>query len=434
MSERAKPVPLFLRHTDNMRRFAANIRTFLFALALGISVWISAVTSADPDEVRVYPNVIPLEIVGKDPTLIVTSEIPSGVEITLRTPRSVWELLTAQENSVQATLDLSGLGAGTHSVDIQFRVLVRPYQIVLANPETVTVVLEPIAHRTLPIELSLSGLPAIGYQAGDATITPTKVIVSGPESIVNQTTHARVVLNLDGARENIEQSNPIQILDENNNVIRRGLTITPDVAQISVPISQQGGFRDVAVKVIVQGQIAAGYRLENISVFPPVITVFSADPAVVNELPGVVETQPLDLENANEDITTRLALNLPQNVTIVGAQTVQVTVGISPIQTSLTLTNQAIRVVGLTEGLTAQIFPQTVDVIISGPLPTLDALTPQDVIVTVDVSGLGAGTHQLTPVVDVLVENVEVESILPGTIEVVVSIPGTPTITPFPTP
>jgi len=126
-------------------------------------------------------------------------------------------------------------------------------------------------------------------------------------------------------------------------------------------------------------------------------------------------------------------LNLPENVTLVGAQTVQVTVGISPIQTSLTLLNQPINVIGLTEGLAVQAFPQTVDVIISGPLPILDALTPQDVIVTVDVSGLGLGTHQLVPVVDVLVENVDVESILPGTIEVVLSIPGPPTITPFPT-
>ncbi|NUQ84911.1 MAG: hypothetical protein HUU11_09375 [Anaerolineales bacterium] len=417
-----------------MRRFAANIRTLLLALALGISVWISAVTSADPDEVRVYPNMIPLEIVGKDPSLIVTSEIPSEVEVTLRMPRSAWELLTAQENSVQATLDLSGLSAGAHAVDIQLRVLARPYQIVLVNPETVNVLLEPIANRPLPIEISLSGLPALGYQAGEVTINPTEVIVSGPESIVNQATRARVFLNLDGARENIEQSNPIQILDENNNVIRRGLTITPDVAQVSVPISQQGGFRDMAVKVVVTGQIAAGYRLENISVFPPVVTVFASDPALVNSLPGILETQPLDLQDADGDITTRLALNLPENVTLVGAQTVQVTVGISPIQTSLTLTNQTIKVVGLTEGLTMQIFPQTVDVIISGPLPTLDALTPQDVIVTVDVAGLGPGTHQLTPVVDVLVENVEVESILPGTIEVVLSIPGTPTITPFPTP
>ena len=416
-----------------MRRFAANVRTFLLALVLGLSVWVSAVTSADPNEVRIYPDPIPLEIVGNDPSLIITSNIPPEIEITLRAPRSVWERLTAQEGSVQATLDLSGLGAGEHHVDIQVRVLVRPYQIVLADPETVTVMLEPNATRSLHLDLTINGLPAIGYQAGDVTLNPTEVVISGPESIVNQATHARVFVNLDGARENIEQSNPIQIVDENKTIIR-GLTITPETVQVTVPVSQQGGFRDVAVKVVVTGQIAAGYRLENISVFPPVVTVFSADSELVNSLPGILETQPLDLQDANEGITTRLALSLPENVTLVGAQTVQVTVGISPIQTSLTLLNQPINVIGLTEGLSVQAFPQNVDVIISGPLPILDALTPQDVIVTVDVTGLGLGTHQLVPVVDVLVDNVLVESILPGTIEVVLSIPGTPTITPFPTP
>jgi YbbR domain-containing protein len=129
----------------------------------------------------------------------------------------------------------------------------------------------------------------------------------------------------------------------------------------------------------------------------------------------------------------RLALNLPENVTLVGEQSVQVQVGISPIQTSLTLLNQPINVIGLSEGLAVQVLPATVDVIISGPLPLLDALTPQDVIVTVDVTGLELGAHQLTPRVDVLVDNVLVESILPGTIEVVLSPPVTPTITPFPT-
>ena len=415
-----------------MRNLAANIRTFLLALVLGISVWISAVTSADPNEVRIFPNAIPLEIIGNDPSLIITSDIPSEVEITIRAPRSVWEQLTAQEKSVQATLDLSGLEAGKHSVQIQIRVLARPYQIVLTNPETVTVVLEPNAQRTLHLDLSVNGLPAIGYQAGDVTLSPTTVVVSGPESIVNQATQARVFISLDGARDNIEQSNPIQIVDDEGRTIR-GLTVTPDTVQVSVPVSQQGGFRDLAVKVVVQGQIAPGYRLENISVFPPVVTVFSSDSELVNSLPGILETQPLDLQGANEGITTRLALKLPENVTLVGAQTVQVTVGISPIQTSLTLLNQPIDVIGLTEGLSVQVFPENVDVIISGPLPVLDALTPQDVKVRVDVTGLELGTHQLVPVVDVLVDNVLVESILPGTIEVIISLPVTPTITPFPT-
>lgn len=415
-----------------MRRFTNNLRTFLLALILGVSVWISAVTGADPDEVRIYPEMIPLEIIGNDPSLIITSDIPSAVEVTLRAPSSVWEQLTAQDSSVQATLDLSELSAGSHTVEIQIRVLERPYQIVLVDPKTVTVVLEPLATLTLSIEQSLSGLPAIGYQAGDVKVEPTLVVISGPESLVNQAARARVLVDLDGIREDIDQSNPIQIVDASNSIIR-GLSVTPENARVTVPVSQQGGFRDVAVKVVVTGQIAAGYRLENISVFPPVVTVFASDPELVTSLPGILETQPLDLQDANEDITTRLALNLPENVTLVGAQTVEVTVGISPIQTSLTLLNQPINIIGLTEGLSVQIFPQTVDVIISGPLPTLDAITSQDIRVTVDVTGLGLGSHQIEPQVDVLVDNVLVESILPGTIEVVLSPPVTPTITPFPT-
>jgi len=415
-----------------MRWIAKNIRTFLLALVLAIAVWISAVTSADPDEVRTYPGTIPLEVVGQDTSLIITSEIPSSVEVTLRAPHSVWEQLTALDRSVQATLDLTGLSAGEHTVDIQLRLLVRPAQIVLTNPGSVSVILEQNATRTLPIELSLNGQPAIGYQAGDATLNPKEIVISGPESIVNQAVLARIPVNLEGAREGIDKAATIQVLDKKNAAVQ-GLTITPDSAHVTVPVSLQGGFRDVAVKVVVQGQQAAGYRVENISVFPPVVTVFASDPELVSTLPGIVETQPLDLQDAKEDITTRLALSLPENITLVGVQTVQVTVGISPIQTSITLSNQTINVIGLTEGLAVQVLPQTVDVIISGPLPVLDAFTPQDVIITVDVTGLELGTHQLVPQVDVLVDNVLVESILPGTIEVVLSPPVTPTITPFPT-
>jgi YbbR domain-containing protein len=167
-------------------------------------------------------------------------------------------------------------------------------------------------------------------------------------------------------------------------------------------------------------------------VFPPVVTVFADDPTIVNALPGVVETQPLDLQDAQEDISTRLSLNLPADITMVGPQTVQVQVSISPIQTSLTLLNQPINVLGLAEGLSAETFPQTVDVIVSGPLPVLDVLTSQDITITVDVSNLGIGTHQIKPDVDILNSNVLVESILPETVEVVLSVQGTPTPTPFP--
>jgi len=188
-----------------MRWFARNIRTFLLALVLALAVWISAVTSADPDEVRTL-NSIPLEIIGQDSALIITSEIPASVEVTLRAPSSIWEQLTAQENSVQATLDLSGLSTGEHTVDIEIRLLVRPVQIVLANPTTVTVILEPLTTQTLPVDLSLSGQPAIGYKAGDPVLDLENITITGPKSIVEQAVRARVLVSLDGVRESIDQS------------------------------------------------------------------------------------------------------------------------------------------------------------------------------------------------------------------------------------
>jgi len=369
-----------------------------------------------------------LEIIGQDSSLIVTSDLPSSVEVTLRAPSSTWEELTAQENSVQATLDLSGLSTGEHTLDIEIRLLVRPVQIVLKNPTTVTVTLEPLATQSLPVDLSLSGQPAIGYKAGDPVLDLENIIITGPQSIVEQAVRARVLVSLDGARESIDQSLVVQIVDAKNNRVN-GIGVTPESVHVNIPVIQQGGFRDVAVKVVVQGQVASGYRLENISVFPPVITVYASDSDLVNALPGVVETLPLDIQDAKENISTRLELVLDPSIKIVGAQTVQVLVGISPIQTSITLMNQTINILGLSEGLAAQASPQTVDVIISGPLPILDALT---INVSVDVTGLLPGTYQLTPKVDTLVDNVLVESILPSTIEVVISIPATPTVTPRP--
>lgn len=414
-------------------RLASNIRTFLLALVLGIAVWVSAVSAADPDEVNPYPKPIPIEIVGQDPTLVLTNELPTNMEVMIRAPHSTWEALRNQDNSVRAILDLTGLGAGEHMVNIQVQITVRPTQIILQNPKAVTVNLESFMTTTLPVTLTLNGQPAAGYQAGEATLAGKDVVISGPESLVKQAVRARANVNLDGVRENIDEPVNIQIIDAKNEMIR-GLTLNPETVDVNVPISQQGGFRDVAVKVVVEGQIAAGYRLENISVFPPVVTVLSKDPAVVNALPGVVDTQPLNLQDAKQDISTRLSLNLPKDVTLVGAQTVQVQVSITAIQTSITLLNQPINVIGLGQGLSAQIFPQAVDVIVSGPSPVLDVLPSEDVRVTVNVAGLGPGTYQLKPEADPTNGNVSVESILPGTVEVVLSIRGTPTAIPTLTP
>ena len=403
-----------------------NWRTMLWAMLLSVAVWIAAVTAADPDEQRVFGRPVEIEIVGQDPGLVILGDIPKEVEVTLRAPLSVWDRLEGQEKPIRAVVDLSGMSAGEHPIRVQVQVSENPARVVSVSPTNFTITLEPLASRVFHVGLTLNGQPATGYQAGNPALEPLEVLVSGAESLVEQVERARVIVNLTGTRESINQELDVQIYSANNQILK-GLSVNPSTVLVTIPVAQQGGYRDVAVKVLVQGQVANGYLLTDLSVFPPIVTVYSTDPLLVNALPGSVETQPLELRGASEDISTRLALELPDGVSVVGEQSVQVDVGISPIQSNLTLSSIKIEVVGLTEGMSAQISPAEVDVILSGPAPLLDSLLLQDIRVIVDVTNLGAGVYQLTPKVEILVADIVVETVLPNTVEVTISPAATPT-------
>ncbi|GIK08449.1 MAG: hypothetical protein JETCAE02_08130 [Anaerolineaceae bacterium] len=412
-----------------IRWLRQNLQTSLWALLLAIAVWIAAVTAADPDEQRVYAHPVPIEIVGQDSGLVTVGNLPTQVEVTLRAPRSVWTRLDSQEKPIRAVVDLSGMSEGDHMARVQVQVTEQPARIVAVTPSNFTVRLEPLVSRSLPIQLTLNGQPAIGYQAGTPILDPTEALVSGAKSLIDEVDRARVTVNLSGTRESVKQKLDVQIYNASNQPLTK-LSVNPPSVLVNIPVAQQGGYRDVAVKVIVQGQVANGYLLTKLSVFPPIVTVYSTDPKLVNELPGVVETQPLELRGASDDISTRLALELPSGVSVVGEQSVQVQVGIEPIISNLTLSNIKVEVVGLGDGLTALVSPIEVDIILSGPAPLLDSLLLQDIRVTIDVTDLGAGVYQLTPKVEILVADITVETVLPNTVEATLS----PGVTPTPTP
>ena len=409
------------------RWLATNLRTFILAFALALAVWVTAVTAANPDETQAYPNPIPIEFLGQDAGLVMTGQpVPTTVELNLRAPHSVWQSLLADPTSIHAVVDLTGLGAGTHTVTVQLQIAARPVRIILVTPQTFNVTLEPQVTHTFSIELTISGTPATGYQAGAVTLDPAQVVISGAQSVVSRIDHVQASLDLANARQNIEATLPLQAVDASGSPVDE-VGLLPDSTLISLPIIQQGGYRDLAVKVVTVGKPATGYSLTSVAAFPPLVTVYSANSATIDSMPGFVETFPLDLTGANQDIQKQLGIALPAGVTLIGEQSVTVAVGIAPIQTSRTMSNNPVELIGLTKGLNAHLSPQTVDVIISGPLPVLDALVFADVHVQVDLTGLTPGIYQLTPRVSVTSQSVAVESILPGTVEVIITSPVTPT-------
>lgn len=412
-----------------LRGFVKVLPTLLTAFALAVAVWISAVSANDPTEEGNFPRQVPIEVIGQDPSLIITSNIPSSINLRLRAPQSVWTRLRNEQAPVRAVVDLSGLDSGTHTVPVQVQVGVRPVDIVSYAPRSITLTMERLISRTLPIDLTILGEPATGYQAEEPELSMRTVTISGPESLVNQVEHVRATLDISSAVESIERTVELQAVDSGDMEVS-GITLTPDQVQVKVVVNQRFGYRNVVVNTVVTGRPADGYRLTNISVFPPAVTVFSPNPQVISELPGYVTTKPIDLTNLRDDLDISVELDLPPGVSIVGEENeVLVRVGIAAIESSLTLENMPIEAVGLPPDLAAEISPDTVTIILSGPVAYLDQLNRDNTRVFVNLSGLETGTFQATPEVEIIPRDVVVESILPPTVEVEIRIAPTPTPT-----
>jgi YbbR domain-containing protein len=410
---------------SQIRRLGKFLPTLLLSFILSVAIWISAVSASDPVEERIYNRPVPIEIIGQDSSMVLSSDVPEQVSIRLRAPRSVWESLLNQTNPVKAFLDLSNLDSGPHTEVIKIQVALRPVEVVSFSPADVDLVLEPLVNRLVPIRLIEKGEPSIGFQADKAVLEKKEALVSGPESQVKLVNEILVELDINQARENINHLVALKPVDADLQVVK-GVTLNPEQVNVTQDITQRGGYRNVIVKVVVSGQIANGNRVTNISAFPPVVTIYSSNPQTIENLPGYIETAPLNLTGARDDIDMETALNLPAGVSVVGDQTVNVQVGIAAIESSVTLPNMMVEVINVPKGLIAHISPQMVDVIISGPMPLLDALNAADVQIVLDLADAKVGTYQLTPKASLKISELRVESIVPGTIEVNLT-SGTPT-------
>ena len=406
---------------ETLRRIARMLPTFFIAFLLALAVWISATTSQDPTEERAYGTKVPIEIIGQDPTLIVTTELPETVSLVLSAPTSIWRVLDAEPDSVRAIVDFSGLEAGAYNLPVQIQIVPRPVRKVLQTPASVNVTLEKLANKELSIKIVQSGSPAAGYQAETVSLSKDTVTVTGPESVVSKVNEVRAVIDVTNEVESINRTVTLQALDANELPVT-GINLVPDRVLVNQEIVQRFGYRNVVVKVMYIGQPASGYRLTNISAFPPAVTVFSSDPQIVSDLPGYIETNPIDLTNLNDDADISMDLNLPSGVSVVGEQTsILVRVGIAAIESSLTLPNVPVTVTGLGPTLKAKVSPENVTIILTGPIALLDRLNVTDVQVNVDLTDLTVGTHQLTPTVEVLMTDIKIESILPESVEVIIT-------------
>ena len=409
-----------MKKTPLFERFTKNLPSLFSAVALAVVVWVLAVTNTDPVEKRNYARAVPIELFGLNPALVITSEVPEQITLTLSAPASTWGSELTSSNAVRAIADLSGLTAGNHSVPVNLQIDAQPVKVESFSPDVIEIVIEEIYSESFKIDLVQPSSPAIGYEAGNPTLGKETATVNGPSSLVDQVVGIQAVLDISQATENIDETLALKAVNENGLQVS-GVSISPEEVNVQMKITQRGGYRTVSVKVVTIGQVESGYSLNRISLNPLVITVFSTDSELVNDLPGFIETQPLNLSDASEDMVVSLPLDLPSGMTVVGESTIKVSVSIAPIQGNRTLTNLPVETIGLDQELSSVLSPDRVDIILSGPLPTLDELIPGNVRIFLDLTDFEKGTYQLEPSIEINIQSVLVRSLLPAAIEVEVT-------------
>ncbi|MBN1439833.1 MAG: hypothetical protein JW929_10525 [Anaerolineales bacterium] len=404
--------------------WGANAFSFLLALILALAVWANAVSTADPNETRTLTAPLAVEIVGLQPGLVAQGYEAAVVQVTIQAPRSIWDQLVPE--NLHARVDLSGKAEGQYVVPVEIQTDVDPVRVERVEPNSVEIVIDRLAARTLSVRVQLAGNLAPGFQAGTPALSPVSVQVSGPESLVDRIAEVVATVDMEGVRNPTDQSVELVPLDTEGNVVA-GVSIEPPAVSVSVPVQQLGGYRDLVVKVPLVGTVKSGYRLTGLTIDPQVVTLYSDDPDVIRNLPGYVETEPLDIDGASADIVRSLSLVLPAGVQVVGNPRIIVQVNISAIEDSLTV-SRPIRFQGLEPGLAVTLSPESVDVILSGPASVIWSLRPADIDVYLDLTGMDPGRYAMTPEVNIP-DELQLVTLSPEQVEVVIA-EATPT--PFP--
>lgn len=393
----------------------------LLALLLAIVVWVTAVYEQDPlrnDDFRG----VPIRYTNLAEGLVLVGRVEEQASVTIRAPSSRWPALTPE--SVAVTADLEGLGVGVHNVEVKVQTLDKMARIVKRSPARVVVRLEESIARQVDVRAVISDADSVppGYAMAPPEVRPGKVTLSGSRSLVESVTEVVATVWLRGSKTAVEsQVAPLALNAQGEQV--KGVDLLPDTVAVTLGVSPLAEFCDVTVRAAIKGVPAAGYWVSNITVEPAAVTI-QGKPDTIRTMPAVVSTVPIDVTGVSESISRRVSLQLPDDVSVYSAdasgQTVLVRVEVTAILGGKTV-QPTVEVQGLRSGLAATISPDTVDVILSGAMPDLQALQPGDVRVVVNLFGLRAGRHMVTPIV-LLPEGstLHVESISPDAVEVTI--------------
>ena len=395
---------------------AQNLGLAALALLLAIALWLFVTDRENPTEARTFNSAIPIELVNVPSELAVSNVSETSVRIRIEGSQNELDGLDSED--FRATADLGGLAAGVQSVVVEVEPPNGRVNVVDVTPARIEVTLEPNRTKDVPVRVAMFGSPQAGFAAIGEQAEPESATVSGPESLVGLVESAVAVVNITGARTDIvDQQVPLEARDARDGGISR-VTINPVSAEVTIDIEQQEFTLQVAVTANITGEPAAGYSVASISIDPRFATV--RGPLDALQSLTSLSTDEVSIADARDDVIRTVSIIVPDGVSIEGSPTARVTIDIAPVRAEYAF--QVIpEVINAAAGLIV-VPSEAVVVTLTGDAPTLDGIDAGDILVQVDVEGLGTGLF-LVPVEVTAPPGTTVTTVDPGELGVAITLP-----------
>lgn len=373
----------------------SKLVTFLLALLFAIGLWVFVVTVEQPESESTYydiPVVYQNEDVLAERGLMIVSERPT---VTLKLKSTRTNLRNLNEANINILVNLANVrDAKTYSLNYSLSypgtVPEGDVSVVSASTEQISLKVERRITKQVEVVPVYNGSVPEGMIAHkeEAELDYQFIEVSGPESVMQNLTQAVIYVDLEGQTQTIAGEYPYTLCDAEGNPVDASL-LTTSVENVNLMVKiQQVKEIELRVKVIAGG--GATEQTSTITIDPQTIRV-SGPEALLADL-EYLEIGTIDLSTMTQAEIQIFPIQLPEGITNeTGLTSATVTVDFPKLRT-VKMTVGDIRIIGLPEGLEAELITQQLEVTIRGLAEQIMGLRAADLTVTVDLSNAQVGT------------------------------------------
>ena len=285
--------------------FRHNLLKKLIALVAAFCMWVFVMTDQDPPIEGSYT--VPLTI-SNAPYELMPIFADRTILIETRAPRS--NFVKYDANAFRAYLNLEGLGEGDYQITPRV-VMPQGFELIETTPADISVKLDPLTERQMPIELLTTG--NIGQDSAITEIRKSMdlVTVVGPRTFIEKAKRVYGTVNLSGNTSSFELQIPMRTVDDNENVVPN-VRVVPSVITVSIDI--ESGLRRRIVPVVPELTAPEGWELKKITVEPAQVEISGAE-SVVNTI-VTLKTMPSTVQSGQRLFNGTLKLIVPEGVKV----------------------------------------------------------------------------------------------------------------------